>query len=136
MITVVYVLISGFDSASIASSIDLYREAEGAYCEKHDLVSDCAEKFFGRGNEFAVTQNITSLRVSIIFINAIVLLFTWVNQCFIETSVLSMPWSQLAYAYIISIVWYIYIIGVSAFNNSVEQALFDSLRPAGPLAVI
>ena len=100
------------------------------------MVSDCAEKFFGQGNEFAVTLNIAALRVSIIFINAIVLLFTWVNQCFIETSVLSMPWSQLAYAYIISIVWYIYIIGISAFDKSVEQELFDSLKPAGPLAVI
>ena len=47
-----------------------------------------------------------------------------------------MPWSQLAYAYIISIVWYIYIIGISAFDKSVEQELFDSLKPAGPLAVI
>ena len=47
MITVIYVLLVGFDSASIASSLDLYSDAEKAYCEKHDEASDCAEKFFG-----------------------------------------------------------------------------------------
>ena len=71
-----------------------------------------------------------------IFINGIVLLFTWLNQCVMGATILSLPWSQLAYAYIIAIVWYIYIIGVPAFDDSTEQALFDSLKPAGPLAVI
>ena len=55
-----------------------------------------------------------------IFINGIVLLFTWLNQCVMGATILSLPWSQLAYAYIIAIVWYIYIIGVPAFDHSTE----------------
>ena len=116
MITVIYMLVSGFDAVSLMDSLDKYQEAEDAYCEVQ--ITDCAEKFYAQGNEFAVTKNIAALRLSVIFINGIVLLFTWLNQCVLGATVLSLPWSQLAYVYILAILWYIYIIGVPAFDES------------------
>ena len=118
MITVIYLLLVGFDAVSLSDSLDKYQEAEDAYCEVQ--ITDCKENFYAQGNEFAVTKNIAALRLSVIFINGIVLLFTWLNQCVVGATILSLPWSQLAFAYIIAIVWYIYFIGVPAFDDSQE----------------
>ena len=51
-------------------------------------------------------------------------------------TIVSLPWSQLAYIFILCITWYIYIIGMPCFDENINKELYDSVKPAGPIALL
>ena len=43
---------------------------------------------------------------------------------------------MLAYIFILAIAWYIYIIGMPCYDPLLNKELYDSVKPAGPIAII
>ena len=83
-----------------------------------------------------MTHNIAVLRYCTICLNFLALLVTWLNQCYLGLTIISLPWTMLAYIMILCIAWYIYIIGMPCYDPTLNKELYDGVKPAGPMTIL
>ena len=136
MITIVYIILALTEAAFASQTNTVYHDKVKSLCDQSQYKDKCEDDFRATGSEWSVALQINALRLSIIAINGLVILVTWFNQCFKGFTILSLPWSQLAYAFISAIAMFDYTIADRAFDESGEQELYDSIKSAGPTAII
>ena len=136
VITVAYIILALFDALQSKETLDLYNAALDTRCKEAEDQDKCEQLFKGTGSVYKLAKDVAMLRFSVLAINGIVLFTTWLNQVMLGFTYVSLPWSQLAFAFIIAAVWYEYWLVYPAFELAIHQELYDSIKAAGAIAIM
>ena len=135
MITVVFICLAFADCFLAEETISLYNEQVDLQCADEADNEECEEKFYGTFSDYTIGLNVAWLRISTVILNALVIFLTWLNQCFHKITIVSLPWSQLSYAFIFASSMYMYC---NAYREiSVKQGeVWDTIKMSGALAIL
>ena len=135
MVTLVFIVIAFVDGLLAGEAQDLYDARVEEVCADVEDKDKCDEDFYGAYSIYTVMLNVAALRIAMFALNAIVIIATWFNQCFPSVIIVSLPWSQLAYAFIFAGAAYMYSIMERAFDVK-EGEVWENVKMSGALAVL
>ena len=135
MITIVFICLAFADCLLAKESISLYNDQVDLLCADVEDKEACEEKFYGTFSDYTIGLNVAWLRIATVILNALVIFLTWLNQCFHNITIVSLPWSQLSYAFIFAASMYMYYIAYREI--SVKQGeVWDTIKMSGALAIL